>query len=106
AKGALVSYGVSYSEFGRFSAKHVQRVLLGADPGDVPVEQVDRLYLAINLKTAQALGLTIPPSVLSRADQVIEQCPAPPALASGPASSAPRCASPWRRGGSRRAADP
>ena len=72
AKGALVSYGESYHALGRFSAKHVQRVLLGADPGDLPVEQFDRPHYAINRKTAKALGLTIPPSVLSRADQIIE----------------------------------
>ena len=72
AMGALASYGVSYYELGRLSAKHVQRVLLGADPGLLPVEQVDKLHFIINLKTAKALGLTIPPSVLLRADQVIE----------------------------------
>jgi putative tryptophan/tyrosine transport system substrate-binding protein len=72
AKGALASYGVSYYAFGRLSAKQAQRVLLGADPGNLPVEQVDRLHFAINLKTAKALGLTIPQSVLIRADEVIE----------------------------------
>jgi putative ABC transport system substrate-binding protein len=72
AKGALASYGLSYYTIGRLSAKQVQRVLLGADPGNLPVEQVDRLHFAINLKTAKALGLTIPQSVLARADEVIE----------------------------------
>jgi len=72
AKGGLVSYAVSYSALGRLAAKDVQRILLGANPGDLPVEQFDRLYLVINLKTAKALGLTIPPSLLQRADQVIE----------------------------------
>ncbi len=72
AKGALAAYGESFYTIGRLSAKLVQRVLLGADPGDLPVEQVDRLHFAINLKTAKALGLTIPPSVLARADEVIE----------------------------------
>jgi len=72
AKGALASYGESYYALGRLSAKHVQRILLGADPGDLPVEQLDRLHFVINLKTAKALGLTIPPSLLQRADQVIE----------------------------------
>jgi putative tryptophan/tyrosine transport system substrate-binding protein len=71
-KGGLASYGVSYSVMGRLEAKYVQRILLGANPGELPVEQVDRLYLVINLKTAKALGLTIPPSLLGRADQVIE----------------------------------
>lgn len=72
AKGALASYGVSYHAMGRRSAKHVQRVLLGADPGTIPVEQLDRFFFAINLKTAKAFGLTIPPSVLARADEVID----------------------------------
>ena len=71
-KGALASYGESYYTIGRLSAKHVQRVLLGANPGDLPVEQLDRLHLVINLKTAKSLGLTIPQSVLTRADEVIE----------------------------------
>ena len=78
AKGALASYGVSYYALGRLSAKHVQRVLLGADPGDLPVEQVDRLHFVINLKTAKALGLTIPQSLLIRADEVIEARASPP----------------------------
>ena len=72
AKGGLASYGVSYHAAGRLSAKQVQRILLGAAPGDLPVEQVDRFHFAINLKTARALGLTVPPSLLLRADQVIE----------------------------------
>jgi len=71
AKGALSSYGQSYHALGRLSAKHVQQVLLGANPGSLPVEQIDRLYFAINLKTAKALGLTIPPSVQVRADEII-----------------------------------
>jgi len=69
--GALASYGVSYYTIGRLSAKHIQRVLLGADPGTLPVEQLDRLPFVINLKTAKALGITIPQSVLVRADEVI-----------------------------------
>ena len=72
AKGALASYGASYYGAGRLAAKQVQRVLLGASPGDLPVEQIDRLRFVINRKTAQALGLTIPPSVLARADEIIE----------------------------------
>jgi len=72
AKGALAAYGESFYTIGRLSAKLVQRVLLGADPGDLPVEQVDRFYFVINLKTAKALGLTIPQSLLARADEVIE----------------------------------
>jgi len=72
AKGALASYGEDYYVLGRLSAKHIQRVLLGAHPGGLPVEQLDRLNFVINLKTAKALGLTIPPSVLARADEVIQ----------------------------------
>jgi putative ABC transport system substrate-binding protein len=70
--GVLASYGESYYILGRLSAKLVKRVLLGAKPGDLPVEQLDKLHLVINLKTAKALGLTIPASLLLRADQVIE----------------------------------
>ena len=72
AKGALASYGESYYALGRLSAKHAQRVLLGANPGDLPVEQLDRPHFAINLKAAKTLGLTIPPAVLLRADEIIE----------------------------------
>jgi putative ABC transport system substrate-binding protein len=71
-KGGLASYGVSYSTMGRLSARYVQRILLGARPGDLPVEQVDRLYFVVNLKTAKTLGLTIPQSLLHRADEVIQ----------------------------------
>src|SRR6266700_3782997 len=59
AQGALVSYGVSYHEIGRLSAKYVQRVLAGTSPRNLPVESLSRLELAINLKTARELGLTI-----------------------------------------------
>jgi putative ABC transport system substrate-binding protein len=62
---------VSYRAIGHLTAKHVQRVLLGARPGDLPVELVDRLHFAVNLKTAKAIGVTIPQSVLARADEVI-----------------------------------
>ena len=72
AMGALAAYGESLYTIGRLSAKHVQRIVLGADPRDLPVEQVDRVHFVINLKTAKALGLTIPPSLLARADEVIE----------------------------------
>jgi putative tryptophan/tyrosine transport system substrate-binding protein len=72
AQGGLASYGVSYSAVGRLSARYVHRILLGADPGDLPVEQIDRLHFVINLTTAKALGLTIPQSLLLRADEVIQ----------------------------------
>jgi putative ABC transport system substrate-binding protein len=71
-QGALVSYGVSYHEIGRLSAKYVQRVLAGTSPRNLPVESLSRLELAVNLKTARELGLAIPQSVLFRADKVIK----------------------------------
>jgi putative ABC transport system substrate-binding protein len=72
AKGALASYGQSFQEIGRMSAKHVQRILAGTHPKDLPVERYDRIELALNLRTAREIGLTIPPSVRTRADTVIE----------------------------------
>jgi putative ABC transport system substrate-binding protein len=72
AQGGLVAYGVSFHEVGRLSAKHVQRVLAGTSPKDLPVENVDRLELVLNLRTARELGLTIPRQILLRADKVIE----------------------------------
>ena len=71
-KGALAGYGQNYSEIGRLSAKHVQRILAGTSPRDLPVENYDRIELALNLRTAREIGLTIPPSIRLRADAVIE----------------------------------
>jgi ABC-type uncharacterized transport system substrate-binding protein len=71
AKGALASYGQSYYEIGRLSAKYVQKVLSGTPPRDLRIETFDDVELAINLKTAKELGLTIPPNVLVRANKVI-----------------------------------
>jgi len=72
AKGALAAYGESFYTIGRLSAKLVQRVLLGAAPKDLPVEQVDRFHFVINLGTAKSLGLTIHKELLLRVDEVIE----------------------------------
>jgi putative ABC transport system substrate-binding protein len=70
--GALFSYGPNYVEIGQAVAAYIDRILKGAKPADLPIQQAGRLELVINLKTAKALGLTIPPSVLARADQIIE----------------------------------
>ena len=72
AQGALVSYGVSYREVGRASAKYVHRVLTGTRPQALPVELLSRVELAINLRTAREIGVTIPQEVRLRADEVIQ----------------------------------
>jgi len=72
AKGALAAYGASYIELGRVSAKHVQRILAGTDPKNLPVENYDKVGLALNLRTARELGVKMPPALLRRADTVIE----------------------------------
>jgi ABC-type uncharacterized transport system substrate-binding protein len=72
AKGALASYGQDFNEIGHMSAKHVQRILAGTNPKELPIANYDKIGLTLNLRTAREIGLTIPPAVRARADKVIE----------------------------------
>ena len=71
-KGGLASYGVSFHEVGRLSAKYVQRILMGTRPQNMPVETVRKIDLVLNLRTAHDIGMTIPPKLLTQADRVIK----------------------------------
>ena len=70
--GGLISYGASLHALHKDAARYVDKILKGADPGEIPVEQPTRFELVINGKTAQALGIEIPPAVLTTADEILE----------------------------------
>ena len=70
--GGLISYGVSYADLYRRAASYIDKIMKGAKPGDLPIQQQTKLDLRINRKAAKALGITIPPALLARADEVID----------------------------------
>jgi putative ABC transport system substrate-binding protein len=72
AVGGLISYGANISDGVKVAGTYVARILRGARPGDLPVQQPDKFYLAVNIRTARSLNLVVPPAILARADEVIE----------------------------------
>jgi len=72
AAGGLISYSPDFDDLFRQAAAYVDKILRGTNPGDLPVQQPVKFKLVVNLKTAEALGLTVPPLILAQADEVIE----------------------------------
>ena len=70
--GGFIAYGASFSELYRRAASQVRKILQGANPGNLPVEQPTKFEFVLNMRTAKALGLTVPPTLQARADEVIE----------------------------------
>ena len=70
--GGLISYSTDFEDLFRQAAVYIDKILRGANPGDLPVQQASKFKLVVNLKTADALGLTVPPLILAQADEVIE----------------------------------